>query len=41
MTADVVVPEGCEAVVHLPGCAPVTVGAGRHRLASGDGRAAA
>jgi len=36
MTADVVVPEGCEGVVHLPGCAPVTVGAGRHRLDSGE-----
>lgn len=32
LTADVVVPAGCEAVIELPGCAPLVVQAGTHRV---------
>lgn len=32
LTADVVVPEGCEATAELPGCPPVALGPGEHIL---------
>ncbi|MFJ8194049.1 family 78 glycoside hydrolase catalytic domain [Streptomyces sp. NPDC096094] len=42
LNAHVTVPEGCEAVVELPGLAPVTVGPGEHHFdPSGLGQAAA
>ncbi|MFD4509181.1 family 78 glycoside hydrolase catalytic domain [Streptomyces sp. NPDC058457] len=34
--ARVVIPAGCEGIVELPGCAPVTLAAGEHRLHTGD-----
>lgn len=36
LTADVTVPEGCQALVHLPDSPTVTVGPGQHRLHSGS-----
>ncbi|WP_405690639.1 family 78 glycoside hydrolase catalytic domain [Streptomyces sp. NBC_01185] len=32
LTADIVVPEGCEATAELPGCTPVALGPGEHVL---------
>ncbi len=41
LTAHVVIPDGCEGVAELPGCAPVPLGPGEHRLESARLRRAA